>query len=38
MNRSTIAIMAIMAPILLRWKKSGMNGNATAETKVPTRM
>ena len=38
MNRSTMAIIAIMAPILLIWKKRGMNGNATADTKVPIRI
>ena len=35
---STTAIIATMPAMLLLWKKSGMNGNATADTNVPTRM
>ena len=38
MKRSTTAIIATMPATLFRWKNRGMNGNATAETKVPVRM
>ena len=38
MKSSTTAIIETMPTTLFRWKKSGMNGKATAETKVPTRI
>ena len=34
----TMAIIATIPAMLLLWKNSGINGNATAETNVPTRM
>ena len=34
----TMAIIATIPAMLLLWKNSGINGNATAETNVPTRI
>ena len=38
MKIRTMAIVMTMPTMLFLWKKRGMKGKATAETKVPTRI